>query len=134
MTITAPQPIENEDGRIAIVLNGIVDVANRIEHRLGRPNTAFWAYEEPQEIWREIGATYVFAPPRVFETLLTLTMVRMEDAGNLKRSMFHFFIDHANKGDSVFTEYGATRVLECWGDDVKDGKQVITETLPKLKK
>ena len=33
------------------------------------------------------------------------------------------FIDHANEGDSVFIEYGATRVLECWGDDVPDGKQ-----------
>ena len=33
------------------------------------------------------------------------------------------FIDHATKGDSVFAEYGATRILECWGDDVPDGKQ-----------
>lgn len=33
------------------------------------------------------------------------------------------FIDHANEGDSVFMEYGATRVLECWGDDVPAGKQ-----------
>ena len=32
------------------------------------------------------------------------------------------FIDHANEGDSVFIEYGATRVVECWGDDVPDGK------------
>jgi uncharacterized protein YbaA (DUF1428 family) len=32
------------------------------------------------------------------------------------------FIEHANKGDSVFMELGATRVLECWGDDVPDGK------------
>jgi long-chain acyl-CoA synthetase len=46
---------------------------------------------------REIGATYVFAPPRVFESMLTLTMVRMEDAGALKRRMFRYFIDHANK-------------------------------------
>ncbi|MEI8147006.1 MAG: AMP-binding protein, partial [Alphaproteobacteria bacterium] len=30
---------------------------------------------------REIGTTYAFAPPRVYETLLTQTMVRMEDAG-----------------------------------------------------
>ena len=29
---------------------------------------------------REIGTTYAFAPPRVFENMLTLTMVRMEDA------------------------------------------------------
>ena len=33
------------------------------------------------------------------------------------------FIDHSNKGDSVFMEFGATRVLECWGDDVPAGKQ-----------
>jgi uncharacterized protein YbaA (DUF1428 family) len=32
------------------------------------------------------------------------------------------FIDHANLGDSVFIELGALRVLECWGDDVPDGK------------
>jgi len=31
------------------------------------------------------------------------------------------FIDHAEKGDSVFVEMGATRVLECWGDDVPEG-------------
>jgi uncharacterized protein YbaA (DUF1428 family) len=33
------------------------------------------------------------------------------------------FIQHANDGDSVFVEHGATRILECWGDDVQDGKQ-----------
>ena len=33
------------------------------------------------------------------------------------------FIDHASTGDPVFMEYGATRVLECWGDDVPVGKQ-----------
>jgi uncharacterized protein YbaA (DUF1428 family) len=32
------------------------------------------------------------------------------------------FIEHANKGDSVFLELGAIRILECWGDDVPDGK------------
>jgi len=32
------------------------------------------------------------------------------------------FIDHAKLGDSVFMELGATRILECWGDDVSDGK------------
>ena len=33
------------------------------------------------------------------------------------------FIDFATKGDLLILEYGATRVLECWGDDVPDGKQ-----------
>ncbi len=32
------------------------------------------------------------------------------------------FIDHAVKADGLFKELGATRVLECWGDDVPDGK------------
>lgn len=32
------------------------------------------------------------------------------------------FIEHARACDAVFLEYGATRVLECWGDDVPTGK------------
>lgn len=32
------------------------------------------------------------------------------------------FISHAKKLDSVFMSHGATRIVECWGDDVKDGK------------
>ena len=32
------------------------------------------------------------------------------------------FIDHANMIDPVFKEYGAIRVVECWADDVPDGK------------
>lgn len=32
------------------------------------------------------------------------------------------FIDHANTADSVFIELGATRVVECWGDDVPQGQ------------
>jgi uncharacterized protein YbaA (DUF1428 family) len=31
------------------------------------------------------------------------------------------FIDHAAMADPVFMEMGATRILECWEDDVKDG-------------
>lgn len=32
------------------------------------------------------------------------------------------FIDHAKQGDGLFMELGASRVIECWGDDVPDGK------------
>ena len=46
---------------------------------------------------KEIGPTYYFAPPRVFEGMLTSVMIRMEDAGALKRSMFHTFMDVAQK-------------------------------------
>jgi long-chain acyl-CoA synthetase len=37
---------------------------------------------------KEIGPTYYFAPPRVFEGLLTSVMIRMEDAGRAKRWLF----------------------------------------------
>jgi len=46
---------------------------------------------------REIGTTYAFAPPRIYENLITLTMVRMEDAGRLKRAMFRYFIAVARR-------------------------------------
>jgi long-chain acyl-CoA synthetase len=40
---------------------------------------------------REIGPTYYFAPPRIFENLLTQVMIRMEDASPIKRAMFRHF-------------------------------------------
>jgi long-chain acyl-CoA synthetase len=46
---------------------------------------------------REIGPTYFFAPPRIFENLLTQVMIRMEDAGFIKRKMFHYFMEHARR-------------------------------------
>jgi len=32
------------------------------------------------------------------------------------------FIDHATLVDTIFTDFGATRVIECWADDVAEGK------------
>jgi long-chain acyl-CoA synthetase len=46
---------------------------------------------------KEIGPTYYFAPPRIFEGLLTSVMIRMEDAGALKRRMFHSFMEIARR-------------------------------------
>ncbi|MGB8545169.1 MAG: AMP-binding protein, partial [Azonexus sp.] len=46
---------------------------------------------------REIGPTYYFAPPRVFESLLTSVMIRMEDAGKLKQKLFHYFMGVAKR-------------------------------------
>ena len=46
---------------------------------------------------REIGPTYFFAPPRVFENLLTQVMIRMEDASALKRAVFHYFLEVARR-------------------------------------
>ena len=41
------------------------------------------------------------------------------------------FIDHANIGDTVFMDLGATRILECWADDVPDGKTTDFRTAVK---
>ncbi len=46
---------------------------------------------------REIGPTYYFAPPRVFENLLTQVMIRMDDASRIKRDMFHYFMAVARR-------------------------------------
>lgn len=46
---------------------------------------------------KEVGPTYYFAPPRVFEGLLTSVMIRMEDAGALKRAMFQQFMAVAKR-------------------------------------
>jgi long-chain acyl-CoA synthetase len=46
---------------------------------------------------REIGPTYYFAPPRIFETMLTSVMIRMEDAGPIKKRLFDYFINLAKR-------------------------------------
>ncbi|MEH6673934.1 MAG: AMP-binding protein [Sulfitobacter sp.] len=46
---------------------------------------------------REIGPTYYFAPPRVFETQLTSVMIRMEDASRFKKWLFDKFMAHARR-------------------------------------
>lgn len=57
---------------------------------------------------REIGPSYYFAPPRVFESQLTTVMIRMEDAGRFKKALFDYFMAHAGK----------------FGSAILDGKQV----------
>jgi long-chain acyl-CoA synthetase len=46
---------------------------------------------------REIGPSFYFAPPRTLEVLLTRVTIRMEDAGFLKRKLFHYFVGVARK-------------------------------------
>jgi long-chain acyl-CoA synthetase len=57
---------------------------------------------------REIGPTYYFGPPRVFENLLTQVTIRMDDAAAIKRTLFHYFMGVARR---------------C-GSDILDGKPV----------
>ena len=46
---------------------------------------------------KEIGPTYYFAPPRIFEGLLTTVMIRMEDAGRVKKWLFDHFMALARR-------------------------------------
>lgn len=57
---------------------------------------------------KEIGPTFYFAPPRVFENLLTRVMIRMEDASGLKKKMFHHYI----------------AVAKQWGEKILNGQEV----------
>ena len=56
--------------------------------------------ESPETVsidMRDIGPTYYFAPPRVLEGLLTHVMIRMEDAGRLKRALFRASMNLARR-------------------------------------
>jgi long-chain acyl-CoA synthetase len=56
--------------------------------------------ESPETVFhdlREVGPTYYFAPPRVYENLLTEVVIRMEDAGFLKRRLFQYFMGVARR-------------------------------------
>lgn len=57
---------------------------------------------------REIGPTYYFAPPRVFEGMLTSVSIRMEDAAPIKQWLHARFM----------------AVAERVGSDILDGKSV----------
>ncbi len=51
---------------------------------------------------REIGPTFYFAPPRIFEGLLTSVTIRMDDASWLKRKLYSYFIDVAKRyGEAI---------------------------------
>jgi len=53
---------------------------------------------------REIGPTFYFAPPRVFEDMLTRMMIRMEDAAGIKRLIFNYFLGIARRyGEAILT-------------------------------
>ena len=56
--------------------------------------------ESPETVMtdlREIGPTYYFGPPRVYENILTQVMIRIEDASWIKRRLFHHFMAVARR-------------------------------------
>lgn len=50
---------------------------------------------------KEIGPTYIFQPPRIWENILTKVMIKMEDAAWIKRKAFHFFMDVAGEVEKL---------------------------------
>lgn len=50
---------------------------------------------------REIGPTYLFAPPRIWENILTQVMIKMEDAAWIKQKVFHFFLNVASRVEKL---------------------------------
>jgi long-chain acyl-CoA synthetase len=72
----------------------------------------------PQDI-REIGPTFYFAPPRVFEEMLTRVTIRMADAASVKRALFRYFIAVAGRyGERLLNGQGvplAGRLLYAIG-------------------
>ena len=62
---------------------------------------------------REIGPTYYFAPPRVFENVLTTVQIRMEDAGVVKRRMFDYFMGVARRaGAEILDRKGGVSLID----------------------
>jgi long-chain acyl-CoA synthetase len=61
---------------------------------------------------REIAPTYYFAPPRVFEALLTQVSVRMEDAGRVKRWLYKHFMGVAKRVGTKILEGKSVSLLE----------------------
>jgi long-chain acyl-CoA synthetase len=48
---------------------------------------------------REIAPTVTFAPPRIWENILSQTQVRLEDAGWLARGLTHWFVQRAMESE-----------------------------------
>jgi long-chain acyl-CoA synthetase len=76
---------------------------------------------------REIGPSYYFAPPRIFESMLTSVMLRIEDTSAIKKWLYHYFMAHASKvGPSILdkkicwavgsVKIQSRRVCDLWSD------------------
>ncbi len=68
---------------------------------------------------KEIGPTHIFAPPRIWENILTQIMIKIEDSAWIKQKAFHYFMKVASRvekkrianegvplGDSILYQLG----------------------------
>jgi long-chain acyl-CoA synthetase len=72
--------------------------------------------ESPETVMsdlREIGPTYYFGPPRIYENILTQVMIRIEDASLIKRGLFHYFMGVARRaGLALLDGKGTVSLLD----------------------
>ncbi|HEY7205786.1 MAG TPA: AMP-binding protein [Methylomirabilota bacterium] len=61
---------------------------------------------------KEIGPTYFFAPPRIWENILTSVMIRVDDTAWVKRRMVHFFLDLARRVERGRLAHRRARLLD----------------------
>ena len=61
---------------------------------------------------REIGPSYYFAPPRVFESMLTSVVLRMQDASRIKQGLYRYFMAHASKVGQDILDGNAVSALD----------------------
>jgi len=61
---------------------------------------------------KEIGPTYFFAPPRIWENILTSVMIRVDDTAWVKRRMVHFFLGVARRVERGRLAHRPARVLD----------------------
>ena len=61
---------------------------------------------------KEVGPTYYFAPPRIFEGLLTSVTIRMEDAGSIKKWLYQHFMALAQRIGPTLMDGKAVGVLD----------------------
>jgi long-chain acyl-CoA synthetase len=72
--------------------------------------------ESPETVltdMKEIGPSFYFAPPRVYENILTQVMIRIEDASGIKRNMFHYFMRVAKRvGMKILDKKGEVSLVD----------------------
>ena len=74
---------------------------------------------------KEIGPTYYFAPPRVFEGLLTTVMIRMEDAGRIKKWLFQRCMALARRVGPALIDARLARGADRDGRSVGAGDRLL---------
>ena len=61
---------------------------------------------------REIGPSFFFGPPPLWERLKTSVYIRIEDASPLKKAAFHYFMDTASKVGKDIMEKKPVRIWD----------------------